>query len=109
LVLSYIRKPIDDIRQACYSLIFSLTKHTWGIESILNTPGMTEFLLNRNLDDSKVGLEWKYMIIESMFKNSNFKSMVNLNSWHIYKTYLELGVFYKKVESQVAIKNMHDE
>jgi len=108
LLLSYLRKPIDDLRAASYSVFYALVRHSWGLELFMSAAGVSEYFLNRSEDDTALGLKWKYMILELIFKFENSKKIIGVDYYYLIKEYLELGMYYKKTESTVSIKNLHE-
>lgn len=85
-----INNPFGDIRSAGLGVLKSIGEHMWGHETIRNTPGCVEFLLNRNVESVKECKEVKYEIVQLLANSPAFDKR-SLNRFEIF---IREGAFY---------------
>jgi len=87
------QRPIDEIRFPAFQLITELCSQPWGLPLVYSAPGFFEFLTSR-AQDSKVGLEWKYSIIQAMVQNPASKEVLSKEHWSQADAYVKQGVIF---------------
>lgn len=92
---SCLETPISDLRFKAFAAMQELAKHSWGARSILEQPGMFEYLMNRTTETTNEGRKWKYAIVQHL---DNFydicRAIVQTEGCARIKYYLKSGVNY---------------
>ncbi|KAL7303645.1 hypothetical protein TKK_0003790 [Trichogramma kaykai] len=91
LVVDISRLPFNDLRNAAYEVLVEIASQQWGQESIVNYPGLVEFLLDRRNETCKQCKETKY----AMIKNLSESDVIDSSTLDSLKTYVQEGAFYK--------------
>ena len=95
-----LKTPIEDQRNAVFRLVSILAKLPWGCKAILETPGMIEWLLNRNTESSLVGIDWKYTIIQVLAKSTSIDAVSRRN----FEQYLAQGRVFQSRDVLVNVE-----
>ena len=90
------RNAFEEVKVAVYSILKSITVHKWGLEIMKGSHEFGPFILNRHLESTKVGLEWKYAILQSIRTNPFFRSLFDEIFVAGVEKYLKDGVFYSE-------------
>ncbi|XP_045470633.1 26S proteasome non-ATPase regulatory subunit 5-like [Harmonia axyridis] len=100
IVMKYTENPFSELRIAGLSIILSISNQVWGQEIIRDTPGLIEFLLNRNVETHKECRDLKYEIIKVLSSSSILQSSVVKK----LKEYVKEGAFYVQGVMEVAFE-----
>nr|XP_023016451.1 26S proteasome non-ATPase regulatory subunit 5-like [Leptinotarsa decemlineata] len=100
LILRYAKNPFSEIKLAGLGLLHALANQTWGQEEINNTPGLVEYLLDRNTETVKECKEMKYGIIKLLANSSIFDSPTT----NRLREYVKEGPFYVHVITEIAFE-----
>jgi len=73
-LIRIIRQPIEDVRNGAYNLMRVLSNESWGVEMLCASPSFLEFICDRNTEFSKDGKEWKFLVIQGLYKHIGFLS-----------------------------------
>ncbi len=65
-LMKYLNQPFQELRYAAFRVATSMALHPWGVRALFSSPGFHEFLLNRNTESSKTGLEHKYALVRAV-------------------------------------------
>eukprot|EP00013_Stygamoeba_regulata_P023224 CAMPEP_0177653336 /NCGR_PEP_ID=MMETSP0447-20121125/13679_1 /TAXON_ID=0 /ORGANISM="Stygamoeba regulata, Strain BSH-02190019" /LENGTH=517 /DNA_ID=CAMNT_0019156781 /DNA_START=51 /DNA_END=1604 /DNA_ORIENTATION=- len=57
---------MQDYRVACFHMMSALVEHGWAVRTLIVFPGFVEFITNPRTEESLVGREWKYAIIQRL-------------------------------------------
>eukprot|EP01084_Bolivina_argentea_P070792 128729_1 len=90
-----LKSPDDEMRFGVFRLVNNICKQEWGVGLINNTAGMFEYLTDRNDPDIMLGFQWKYTVLESIFKNRNMNNVFDQTHKDQLKKYIEQGVVFK--------------
>ncbi|KAL3288064.1 hypothetical protein HHI36_002515 [Cryptolaemus montrouzieri] len=90
IVLKYSKNPFSELRLAGLNIIKSISNQVWGQEIIKDTPGLIEFLLDRNVETHKDCKVVKYEIIKILSSSTLFEQEV-LKRLNLY---VREGPFY---------------
>ncbi len=94
----------DEQKSAAYFCIKGLLSSIQGLTTALNTSSILADLLNREADDSMLGLKWKYGILEMIFKKPQLVALLNQPLREQIMRYLGQGVVFKTVSTRVAFE-----
>jgi len=104
IVVPYIRQPIVERKFAVFDLLSALAEYKFGVVALMEYPGLYEHVTNREVENSKLGKEWQYSIVQKMVKT--IEKNPDVVSRHVYNElmqYLKGGVFYVKGTSVAEI------
>lgn len=104
------RNAFEDHRFAAYAVLQSLGRYTWAVEDMLISPEFFSWALDRNIERSSVGKEWRYAMIQSVVMTAmqmeRFKTdTVAVGVLSRAKRYLREGPFYTETEAAVAFES----
>lgn len=97
---NYAKNPFFELREAGFGVLFAISGQIWGHELIKNTPGLVEFLLDRNIEHNKECKEAKYAIIELLTQSQTFDRTTS----NRLQNYVKEGPFYVQAVTEVAIE-----
>ncbi|CAG9822654.1 unnamed protein product [Phaedon cochleariae] len=100
IVLRYSKNPFPDIRLAGFGILHAISGQQWGQEAINNTPGLVEFLLDRNSETTKECKEMKYEIVKVLSTSSIFDESISSR----LRTFLNEGPYYVQAITEIAIE-----
>ncbi|CAH1967118.1 unnamed protein product [Acanthoscelides obtectus] len=100
VILRYAKNPFSEIKLAGLDLLHAVASHQWGQEEIKNTPGLIEYLLDRNQERIKEAKELKYEIIKEMSTSILFDQNTLLR----LQEYVKEGPFYVRGVTEVAFE-----
>ncbi|XP_060524269.1 26S proteasome non-ATPase regulatory subunit 5 [Cylas formicarius] len=100
IVLRYAKNPFLELKLAGLGVLKAVAGQLWGQETIKNTPGLIEYLLDRSVETAKECKEKKYEIIQSLALSPVFDHFTTerLNS------YVKQGPFYVQAVTEIAIE-----
>jgi len=87
------QRPIDDVRFPAFEFLAELCQQSWGLQFVYSGPGYFEFLTSR-MQDTKVGLEWKYSVVQAMIKNPSMKDILSGEHQAQADAYVKQGVVF---------------
>ena len=70
--LSLSSSALSEVRFAIFSIFVALSKHSFSRHDFLRSThsrGLLDFVLNRTTEKSKAGKEWKFSVVEALWKN----------------------------------------
>ena len=84
-----------ELRYAVYDLFSAIASEPdgWGIRYLFGYTGLREFLLNRWTEETKVGKEWKFSVIENVMKNPS-RQILGEDILEELTAFLKQGPFY---------------
>jgi len=100
-----IQTSLRSLQHAAYSLLFALSKREWGVEAIIQCPGLPEYFMNRSLDSQKEGLQWKHLILSTIVSDDRFKNVLPRNLWHLIHQYVIQGVYHQDAQPATVVKD----
>lgn len=60
-----------------------------------------EFIANRDTETTKLGADWKYLIVRNIVSNPSFVAMISTDQRASLTAYAANGAFYSKREARV--------
>eukprot|EP00039_Didymoeca_costata_P023373 m.6899 g.6899 ORF g.6899 m.6899 type:complete len:497 (+) comp3601_c0_seq2:179-1669(+) len=100
-VMQLAQIPFSDLREASLSLILSISKHEWGKDALVFSPGFMEWIVNRDhLSTEESHLKFK--IIESLLEDASKLSSSQVIS---LRGYVRDGIMYKSRQAQIAVED----
>ena len=105
-MFSIIKQPFADKSEAAYRIIMNIADKSWGIQKLIDEPGLVEFLLDRNVAVSKQAKEIRYTLIKTMVDNprSSDGSVVPADLLIRFRRYVNEGPFYVEALTEVALE-----
>ncbi|VEN43507.1 unnamed protein product [Callosobruchus maculatus] len=100
IILRYAKNPFSEIKLAGLGLLHAIANQQWGQEEIKNTPGLIEYLLDRNQERIKEAKEVKYDIIKELSTSIIFDQNTLLR----LQEYVKEGPFYVRGVTEVAFE-----
>ncbi|XP_044745627.1 26S proteasome non-ATPase regulatory subunit 5 [Coccinella septempunctata] len=100
IILKYAKNPFFELRIAGLSVINSISNQIWGQEVIQDTPGLIEFLLDRNVETHKESKDLKYEIVKVLSESS----VLDSSTVKRLKNYVKEGAFYVQGVMEVAFE-----
>uniref|UniRef100_A0A6B2LAY5 26S proteasome non-ATPase regulatory subunit 5 n=1 Tax=Arcella intermedia TaxID=1963864 RepID=A0A6B2LAY5_9EUKA len=104
IMLNFIRKPFFEVRKAAYSVLYAIAKFNWGISEIAATPGLLDFLLNRQNEPEIEGLTWRFSIFEKILENPDGKQCVGIEKYYNILEYAKRGIVFVPGQSEPIVK-----
>ncbi|ETO09532.1 hypothetical protein RFI_27845, partial [Reticulomyxa filosa] len=121
-LFTFIQLPFDDLRFGAFRLIDQISKHPWALQIVYSTAGLYEYLTNRRDADIKLAMEWKYAVLQSIYKNPLCSKTLTSIHQEQLKEHLQQGVVFNtsqpsdthkrkdnKVNQSGAVKIIWDE
>ena len=99
-LMDFCRNPFPDIKVACLHFIRSICVHSWGVESLKNTAGFVEYLLDRKIEFDKEAKYAKYEIIKQLSESSIFDVQTSMQ----LRTYVNEGPYYVQAVMDIAVE-----
>lgn len=100
VILNYAKNPFGEFRLAGFGVLSSIARQLWGQEVIRDTPGLVEFLLDRNIETMKECKEAKYNIVVVLSKSAVFEQFTSKQ----LQAFVKEGPFYVQPVTVVAIE-----
>jgi len=95
----------EDNRYAIYHVFQGLAIHQFGLQILIDSPAkFFEFIIKRSNENSKIGTEWKYLVIKTITENKDAFRLIEGRTWIDLQTYVKRGPFYAESQAQVAFK-----
>lgn len=105
LLLSLLKGPFWELRQAVYAVVKGLCRYKWGLEAITRTGGFFSHLLARTTESEAEGLRWKFVILETVVAFPEVKGIVGNETFYDAVEYLKKGVVFSKHEAVPILKD----
>lgn len=100
MVVDLCKQPFADIRQAGLELLAVLASQVWGQEYIAGFPGLTEFLLDRNVESFKECKEAKYDVVRNL--SNAVSNIFDASTMQRFKKFVLAGPMYVETHTEVA-------
>ena len=105
-ILEKVKSTFDEQKSAAYFLLKSILSSEICFKHVLNTTTrIFSTLLDRNSDDSMIGLKWKYGILEQVHSDPILFSSLNDPLKAQVNKYLGQGVTFVPKSTQVAFES----
>lgn len=101
-IVAICRQPFADIRQAGLEVLAVIASQIWGQEYISNYPGLTEFLLDRNIESFKECKDAKYEIVKRLSEAE--RDIFDADTMQKFKQFVSEGPYFVDVNTEVAIE-----
>ncbi|XP_018572758.1 26S proteasome non-ATPase regulatory subunit 5 [Anoplophora glabripennis] len=101
IILRYAKNPFSEIKLSGLGILRVIADQQWGQEEIRNTPGLVEFLLDRNIETVKEGKEAKYEIVKVLSNSTVFDQ----STLKTFQDFVKEGPFYVHAVTEVAFEN----
>ncbi|KAJ8973371.1 hypothetical protein NQ317_007184 [Molorchus minor] len=98
VIVRYAKNPFSEIKLAGLGILHAIAEQQWGQEEIKNTPGLVEYLLDRNVENIKDCKEAKYEIVKALAASSLFDQTMATK----FQSYVSEGPFYVQATTEVA-------
>lgn len=98
------RLPFVEMRIAALNLLCAIATQPWGLQVILNAPGLFEFLLDRNVEFDKDCKIAKHEIIKILVGHERISQMVSTDVVLKMKQHVNEGPFFVAAELQTAFE-----
>jgi 26S proteasome non-ATPase regulatory subunit 5 len=99
-IWNYAKNPFSELRLGGFGVLKAIAGQVWGQEAIRDTPGMLEFLLDRNVETMKECKEAKYGIVELLANSEVFDHVATKK----LDKFIKEGPFYVQAVMEVAIE-----
>lgn len=103
-LIQKINSTFIEEKSSAYFTLKSILSIEENLKFTLDNCTIFSILLQRNLDDSPIGLKWKYGILEQIYLNSNLFNCLNDPLKEQVKKYLGQGVTFVPKSSRVAFE-----
>ena len=94
-IYELMKSPEDELRFSAFNFTNEITKQLWGLNIVYKCPGLFEYLSNRDQHDIMLALQWKYAIMESIFRNKNMNKILDKIHKNQLITFIQDGVVFK--------------
>jgi len=90
-----IKSPIAESKYGAYDLLRALAadKSGWGFQLIINHSGLVDLLLDRSIEHTKEGKEWKFSVVSALYENSKSHLLAEEFRDSLHR-FLRMGPFY---------------
>ncbi|KAL0079897.1 26S proteasome non-ATPase regulatory subunit 5 [Phycomyces blakesleeanus] len=99
------KQPMEDSRIAVFSVMQSISSHSWGQKLLSQSTEFIEFILNRAAETTQSGQTWKYGIVKNLVASPDSASNLGQN-YTLLQQYIRQGPFYQPSETAVAVGNI---
>ncbi|XP_058983692.1 26S proteasome non-ATPase regulatory subunit 5-like [Musca domestica] len=99
-LMDFCRNPFPDIKISTLNLIGAACLYPWGIETLKNTAGFLEYLLDRKIEFDKEAKYAKYCVIKILAESCAFDVETN----NQLRTYVNEGPYYVQSIMDVAVE-----
>ncbi|TPX57432.1 hypothetical protein SpCBS45565_g08210 [Spizellomyces sp. 'palustris'] len=104
-LMRYAKAAFEENRVAAYAIFKGLAVHDWGLREINYSYDFVSFLMDRQIESSATGKEWKYSVVQAICSNPNANEILDENITGRFQRYVREGPFYKGVEPVVALES----
>ncbi|KAL6071779.1 26S proteasome non-ATPase regulatory subunit 5, variant 2 [Balamuthia mandrillaris] len=116
--MKFLEQPFPDLRNAVFAALQGACTNLWALSTkLFLRPGFFEFITNRSTETTKEGKEWKYAILQTLYKLSTaqnkagrppskelLREAVGSEKYEVVERYLRNGVFYVRGEHQLEME-----
>lgn len=99
------RSTFEDQKSAAFFALKSILSVPNGLKLALNHSSLLGNLLQRDLDDSLIGLKWKFGILEQIANSSQLRACLSDAMLAQVNEYLRNGVVFSKMTTRVAFES----
>jgi hypothetical protein len=103
-LIEKINSTFIEEKSSAYFTLNSILSCKENLKFVLDNSTIFSILLQRNLDDSSIGLKWKYGILEQIYLNSDLFNSLNDPLKEQVKKYLGQGVTFIPKSSRVTFE-----
>lgn len=97
-----VQQPFPDIRLSSLNFLTVVAPLEWAQRHYLSTPGIVEFLTNRDAEPNKECLIAKYKIVSIIADSKSAAKILKAEDYGRLKIYKDQGPFYSPATSAVA-------
>lgn len=101
-ILAVAKQPFAELHVPGLEVIKSLALLPWGQDYLNCQPGFEEYLLDRNTEKSKEGMEMKYEIVKMLIHSPTAAGIFSSETMLRFKTFELQGPFYVPMQTIVA-------
>ncbi|XP_046670923.1 26S proteasome non-ATPase regulatory subunit 5-like isoform X3 [Homalodisca vitripennis] len=98
------QQPFPEIKLAVLMLLQVLAEQPWSQQYIRNTPGLLEFLLDRNSDSTMLEKTARFAVIESLAESPTSEAVFGEEMVKQFKRFTKEGAVYVQLQTEVAIE-----
>ncbi|KAI9018583.1 26S proteasome non-ATPase regulatory subunit 5 [Phycomyces nitens] len=98
------KQPMEESRIAVFSVLQSISFHSWGQKLMAQSADFIEFILNRAGETTQTGQTWKYGIVKNLVGAPDSTLILGQNHT-LLQQYIRQGPFYQPTENAVAVGN----
>ncbi|KAJ1568836.1 26S proteasome non-ATPase regulatory subunit 5 [Cladochytrium tenue] len=99
------RSAFDDVRVAACALMCAAAKFAWGVAALAAAGDVVDFLLDRSLEKTALGKEWRYSVVQAITKNPRTRDFLAAPVVQRLAAYVQEGPFYYVVNPEVAFES----
>ncbi|XP_022921274.2 26S proteasome non-ATPase regulatory subunit 5 [Onthophagus taurus] len=99
-IMRYAKNPFNELKMGGLVVLGSLSKQYWGHEVMRNTPGLIEFLMDRNIETIKECKVLKYDIVKKLAESPSFNHEMQKSM----KVFVNEGPFYVQGVTEIALE-----
>ncbi|XP_014602892.1 PREDICTED: 26S proteasome non-ATPase regulatory subunit 5 [Polistes canadensis] len=103
LIVKMSKQPFIDIRFASLEVLVTVASQAWGQEYIFDSPGLIEFLLDRNIETFKLCKELKYKIVQCLSEAESY--VFEAGTMKKLKQFVNEGPFYVETYTEVGFES----
>ena len=104
LLYNVIKQPFVELRLAIYDIFSNMARQVWGRREILRQPGLPEFLLNRDSEREKAGMDAKFEIFKCLSDSGETEQIVGNDIGRQVHEYVKQGPYFVLPRSSVAFE-----
>jgi len=104
-LISNAKQTLEELRIVSFAIMQKMALHPWGQTEMTISREFIDYILNRSTETTKLGKEWKFMIIQTLVKAPNAENIISSNIFDRLTRYLREGPFYMRNEAAVAFAN----
>jgi hypothetical protein len=93
-LLTLARQPFEDVREAVWSVLLSLTGHRWGVGALVGSAGFVEFLLDRRTEFHTAGWTAKFRVVRALDSSPHAQAMLTQQQRALLHEYVRQGAHY---------------
>ncbi|KAI9199283.1 26S proteasome non-ATPase regulatory subunit 5 [Polychytrium aggregatum] len=100
-----LRSAFDETRIPAYALTKSIAAHRWGLEELSQHPDFLTFLLDRSMDTSHSGKEWRFAIAQTVVAHNAVQTLFDPAVLGQFRQYVKQGPFSMPLVPHVAFES----
>ncbi|XP_015175239.1 PREDICTED: 26S proteasome non-ATPase regulatory subunit 5 [Polistes dominula] len=103
LIVKMSKQPFIDIRSASLEVLATVASQAWGQQYISDSPGLIEFLLDRNIETFKECKELKYKVVQYLSEAESH--VFEAGTIQKLKQFVNEGPFYVQTYTEVEYES----